>query len=524
MDQELPSLEIEYPRLRALFFAALARLSRHGFTVSPDDGIDLIHDFFAEAWLGLEARFDPKKGSFERYAYSAFIKFARPRIVRLKRWQRGLMGTEELELLGSESASKLADTDEERLSAAIANLPEGHRRVLIRYVYGEYSSERFLAKELGISRYRLRAILIEALGRLTVSFDRPSGITPDDWSVAQALWRDHRTIQETAKILEITPQQVRSACSRNVEFLSQILKHYEPHEWSPERKRNMMMQQQMNDVLDLLKRALRKPGDPVLLKEVSVHASDILQALESTDTPTIEEGIDDVPAAWVADVYHALFEASASKEIAAEFVAAEAWEVHENEDIAIGRAFRETLLADLGDVLQEPAVIAALPKLDQSEQDRLRSAPDVEAGKPESEWWLTYGVRPVTVFIATEAVSGLLSRYVRRGSLPGGTIVLGNESLTVSGKDHKTFLLSNLLREEISLRAECSDEIAAALYSWLLEVGQRKAWLFAGFRATPGPQGTLRLARSDEQFDEIYQRWGLGLSAETPKPEATVAH
>jgi RNA polymerase sigma factor (sigma-70 family) len=523
-EQRLPSLELAYPRLRTLFFAALAKLARSGFVVSPDDGMDLIHDFFAEAWPGLENHFDPDKGNFESYAYGAFVQFARPRIVRLKRWQNSLIGAERLEAFAGDAGVEVEGADQERVRQALAKLPEGEQKILRRYVYSEYSSERVFAKELGISRYRLRAILIEALGRLAVSFDRPSEIAPQDWDVAQALWRDRRTIQEASAVLEMTPQQVRSAYSRNVRFLGEILKHYQPNEWSPGRKKKMAERQQSNQALNLLKTVLQSPNDGKLLQDLSVHAEEILQALELTGDPTIEESLDSLSPEWVASVYQTLFEALAVKDLEAELVASEAWEAHEGEDMNIGKAFRETLLADLTEDLRFPGEVRSLPEIDENERVRLGRAPDVVGGKPESEWWLQYGIRPVTVFYAQEAVSGLLNRYVRRGRLPETPVVLGDESLVVMGDDQKSYGLSNLLREEISCRAECRPEVARALYSWMLRVGQRKSWLFAGFEAAPGPGGsTLRLTCTTERFEKIYQRWGLTAGVRYPAETREIA-
>src|ERR1700735_2023701 len=134
-EQRLPSLELAYPRLRTLFFAALGKLARSGFVVSPDDGMDLIHDFFAEAWPGLENHFDPDKGNFESYAYGAFVHFARPRIVRLKRWQNSLIGAERLEAFAGDAGVEVEGPDQERVRQALAKLPEGEQKILRRYVY-----------------------------------------------------------------------------------------------------------------------------------------------------------------------------------------------------------------------------------------------------------------------------------------------------------------------------------------------------------------------------------------------------
>jgi len=506
----VPILEVAYPQLRPLFFAALGRLARHGFVVSPDDSMDLVHDFFAEVWNGLERNFNPEVGNFESYAYGAFIRFARPRIIRLKRWQNSLIATHELDSFPDRSAVRTERLDEALVRQALANLPGGEQGILQRYIYGEYASERRFAKELGISRYHLREILVGTLGRLAVSLDKPSRITPQDWDVACALWRDRRTIQEASAVLGMTAQRVRSANSRNVRFLAGVLKHYQPRTWSPERKRKMEEKRQL-EALEILKNALQSPNDLELLASVRVRGQEILQALELSDTAVVDQTMEGLRPEWVADVYQAIFEAvGVDRNFEANPAALEAEEAHEDEDITIGKAFRDTLLADLPDYLRYPADLMSLPEITADEQAHLRRAPDVVAGKPESEWWLMHGIRPVTVFYAIESISGLLNRYIRRGRIPKAPLILGDESIVTIGTEEEKYALANVMRGEISRRAECRSDIAAALYAWILQVGQRKRWLFKGFEAEPGPGGsTLRLTITTKHFEQTYQRWGV---------------
>jgi RNA polymerase sigma factor (sigma-70 family) len=508
MQRNTLSLEQAYDRLRPLFFGALASLARQGFVASPADSMDLIHDFFAEAWQGLEDRFDPDKGSFEGYAYRAFVQFARPRIVRLRRWQHCLIETEDLDTLPAQPSEEAESIDQERVREAIAKLPTGEQEILRRYVYSDYPSERRLARQLGVSRYRLREILVDALGRVAVSFDRPAGIAPEDWEVARTLWRDRRTVQEAAAVLQLTSQQVRSAYERNVTFLSEALKNWHPETWSPERRKKMASQPQPASFVLVLLKALRSPDDRELLEDVRRHAEQILVALESTGSAIPAEGLDNVPTDWVAEVYQALFRgAGADLQSAAE--AAQSAEAHEKEDIAIGRAFRETLLADLTDDLKYPQEIRSLPEISRGEQKRLGTTPDVVAGRPESEWWLVHGVRPLTVFYTTKSVSGLLNRYVGSDLPRQAQAVLSAESLVIQD-DAKSSYSSAIIKEEISRRAECSSQIASALYSWVIKVAQYKPWLFAGFEAQPQPGGrTVRLTPSKERFEQTYQQWGL---------------
>jgi RNA polymerase sigma factor (sigma-70 family) len=509
MECKGPSLEQAYLRLRPMFFAALGSLARQGFIVAPGDSMDLIHDFFSEAWQGLLDRFNPNRGTFESYAYRAFVQFARPRIVRLARWQGSLIGAEKLDAFPSKSSEASDSVDTRRVYHAVAKLPSMQQEVLLRYAYSEYPSERALARDLGMSRYRLREILVNALGHLAVSFDRPELIAPQDWAVALAMWREGRTVKETASLLGLTQQQVRSAYQRNFLFFAAALKNYEPHTWSPERKENMATQAQTNFALVLLDNALHRPGDRELLEQVRVLGKRILEALDdSIEFLNAEEQLDPSEAQWVADVYEAIFE-GAGMNLQPDVIAAEAAEAHESEDTSIGRAFREALLADLNEDLRYPTEVRSLPKISPKERERLARAPDVQAGRPESEQWLAHGIRPLTVFLAAKSVSGLLDHYLRKKRLPPAPIILRDASVLVAGEARR-YLLTEVLTAEISDRAECSSLISGALYTWMLKVGQYKPWLFPGFEAAVQPGGhALQLTRAEQGFRQPYQFWGL---------------
>src|SRR2546422_441981 len=152
MPTTVPSLEEAYDRLKPVFFAALGSLARRGLLVAPNDGMDLIHDFFIEDWGGLERNFDPDKGAFEGYVYRAFVQFARPRIVRLHRWQNSLVGEEGLDLFPAKAQSDISSVDLELVREVFNRLSVADREILKRVFAGDYTSERSLAKEFGLSR------------------------------------------------------------------------------------------------------------------------------------------------------------------------------------------------------------------------------------------------------------------------------------------------------------------------------------------------------------------------------------
>jgi DNA-directed RNA polymerase specialized sigma24 family protein len=172
MTEGIPQTEAAYLQFRRLLFGALGKLARQGFVVSPVDGVDLVQDFFAEAWSGISSRYGPHKGKLDTYVYQAFVRFARPRIVRLHRWQSYLVDTVEfVRAVEKQSSAEEPSESEFDISAAreaLLQLPSFERDVLYSCLLADTQSERKLAGQFSVSRYRLRETLIEALGRVAV--------------------------------------------------------------------------------------------------------------------------------------------------------------------------------------------------------------------------------------------------------------------------------------------------------------------------------------------------------------------
>ncbi|MGH2396452.1 MAG: sigma-70 family RNA polymerase sigma factor [bacterium] len=223
----VPSMEEAYQGLKPLLFHALARLARQGFPVLPPDALDLIHDFFAEAWSGITTSYDPDKGRLESYVYAAFFQFARPRIARLWRLQRNMLDPLVLtQVMDRESVDTQAPVEIVALRAALDRLPAPQRELLDDYTQGGMTSERAIARRHKLSRYKAKELLIDALAQLIVSLDRPPQIPQVDWEVARALWKDGRTLDETAGYLQLSIDDVRAAAARNLGFLATVMQAY----------------------------------------------------------------------------------------------------------------------------------------------------------------------------------------------------------------------------------------------------------------------------------------------------------
>jgi len=220
------TLEDAYRDYRGLLFAALGRLAREGFAVPPSDALDLVHDFFAEAWSGLAERFDPAQAALQTYLYAAFVRFARPRIVRLQRQYATLLDPADLARMVDEADEDSEPGDQlerRRVGMAIGELQGDDRTLIQAWLEGNDRSERDTARQLGLSRYEVRRRLIEALGKLSAGVGALEGRSALDKAIALAVWRDHLTIDEAAARAGVTVQQARNAYRRNQRRISDSL-------------------------------------------------------------------------------------------------------------------------------------------------------------------------------------------------------------------------------------------------------------------------------------------------------------
>jgi len=196
-------------RLAPLLLAVLRRLAREGFVHDVEQGMDLIHDFFIEAWPGVQRAYDPARGDLAPYATRAFANFARPRLVREARWR---------EMLGDDAAVEpgIADDsegaiDRARVREALASLPPEERALVLARFGDEPQSERVLARRAGVTRYRVREQLAVALARFSAALGESAILGRRELAVARALFQQGLSISGAATALGLTEAQVRIA-------------------------------------------------------------------------------------------------------------------------------------------------------------------------------------------------------------------------------------------------------------------------------------------------------------------------
>jgi hypothetical protein len=510
--QQSPILDVEsaYPHFRRVFLRALAALARRGFAVPLEDGIDLIHDFFADEWSGLFTNFDPGKGAFEAYAYGAFVRFARPRIVKLRRWKASLLEPQSFESLGlrTDDQDRISlQIDAQLLASSIRRLPQEERELLTAYLNSVNHSERFIATKFSLSRYRLHEALINALSRVVVGFPKPASISDQDWLLAKAIWGEGRTLNEAAAILEMPLPEAKKSAGQFTLSMAEILRRF--HDTGESIMTASLANRFPNrSPIQLLCDTLASPQDEALLSELQAHAAEVLSALESDESMKLPE-VSEQNQDWVARVYEALSlepEVSMTPEQAASEKVL--FETRKGNLEDIGKAFRETLLPDLPmDLVRFSRFFSEAPRATSEEVSLLSRDPDVQAAVPNSIDLAIFGIRPLTIFHASEAVSALLDRLLRYELINTSDLVLSGQS-----EDYAQRIFRRV--PDISIPAEiakitlCHPKTARLLLKWLLRVAEYKPCVFGGFEAEPKENGVI-LRPSSRQIGNLFERWSV---------------
>lgn len=490
-----------YIRYRPLLLRALGTLARNGFSVPISDGADLIQDFFLSEWPKINVNYEERKGTFANYLFRAFVQFARPRIVRIRRWQLQLASPEELSELepAVEEPDLVFGLEFERWLRLIENLSAENRRFLSDYLHQVKGSQRELAGIRGVSRYSVREAVIRILGSLVATYGDPGLASSDDWKVAQAIWRQKRTILETAELLGMSPEQVRRANARNLNFLSRALLRYRGQ------KRGEItmsasstgMGPAMNPEV-LLYKSLTSPGNRELLSQLRSRSREVLTFLDQRDPNFPQEALASIDEQWVAEVYEALAgEAEPLQNAEVEELSRRLFETSVQDSASIGAAFNQTLLPGLPlELVMFDRWFESLERASDEETEELSSRPDVRAAFPVSVQLINFKLTPSIFFFATEAVSSLIDRLIRMGIISERNVLLPNSELT-------TERLSN----EIGRMAEVSKDTAPLLCQWLFRAAEYKPYLFSGFESEATHSG-IRLSRADTS-PNLYQRWGF---------------
>ncbi|MBN4055000.1 hypothetical protein JYT15_00675, partial [Acidimicrobium ferrooxidans] len=117
------------------------------------------------------------------------------------------------------------------------------------------------------------------------------------------------------------------------------------------------------------------------------------------------------------------------------------------------------------------------------------------------------GLTPLSVYLATEAVSELLTRTSEAGYLKAG------QAFQLSADQGKLFIEPNTANlehttviTEIEAMADCERTTAEALAQWIIQVAAYKPSLIAGFSATPIGE-RVALEPIAERETDLFKRW-----------------
>lgn len=395
-----------------LLWRVLAALARDGFVAPPDEGRDLIHDFYVQAWAGVLERFDGAKSTFATYLSAAFYRFGRRRIVRLQEWKYRLV---ELDSISEQASPALAPhqvlEDSQQLDVlrrALLSLPAKERELLYEYVSGDQSGEREMARKRSMTRYALREELATAIGRLAAEVGKLPTTDRVDASVAHHLWNQGSSAKSTATSLGLTVPEVNAVKTRLVSGLLQTLRSFEP----PRTQRRTTM----NEYLEILQGALSAPSDGQRLEHVRAHRVDILAALNELEDDIDFGNVTRYPERreWVAKVYATLAGDDADQE--AETAVGQAVKsLRSRESREVGEAF-EQLLEGTEPLANWRRYFGDLPDADVEIQRYLEQDESVAAAGRYGYAFLSKGLTPMMFFGATRGLQLMFDR-VRRSAV-----------------------------------------------------------------------------------------------------------
>lgn len=209
-------------RHRAMLLRCLSRLTAQGWVLRPDDGLDLIQDFFLTQWDGIARRYALDKGTEEGYVAAAFTYYAKRRIAEMRRWSNALRDSTWLARIPKPDATageEFARDDRESVARAMANLPDALREALEAYVAASGRGEREVAGRLKITRHRLRSRVADAFGRVAVAIGATAEFSPEDREIALLLWQDGLSAARVARRLGIPAGRVQETRSRFLDRL-----------------------------------------------------------------------------------------------------------------------------------------------------------------------------------------------------------------------------------------------------------------------------------------------------------------
>ena len=499
----------------------IAALARRGFAVPPDEARDLIQDFYVDEWQRFSENYDPARGSFERYLFGAFFQFARRRIARDYSQKKRMTELSTIVNL-SDGAPPLEEVLDENARAnqmreALAQLQSHHREALESFLQDSSANERTVARQMGITRYRLRETLTDAVGRLATQLHSLEPKNDIEQNVADALWRDGLDARETADLLGVLVSDVHVIRKRIVNHLLSAL-HTSTRKTS--RSENMFRADlnSNRDPLGLLKRVLSS-RDPQLLQQLRIRAGEVVAALDADDEDfTDAEGevlAEDLQ--WLAQVYDVLgSDDDAEMDTEEAEIEAVIDDIHGQQEREIVQAFNMLTtylphhLSDWGKWFGELREVDHDTRLSLSRRWS-------ELGAGDSIEQLTrYGLTPATFFEATIGLQLLLERCIADSTAGISSVVLLEFGSGVAQRptDPRYVTVSrDQLLAQMRSSPDCPPRADKPLLQWTCSAAAFRRRLFEGFQVfgSTGSVLAVILDPANRSGDLLY-RWSYNSS------------
>lgn len=492
----------QFLQYEPLLWRVQARLVRDGYVIEPQDARDFIHDFYLE-WDGLLQRYQSVQGAFEPYLVTAFYQFCRRRVFKLEKLKNQTAELEEAAELPAPTPPAEESIDQMRqmrqLERLIANLPEEARSVLHDFLGAPAHGERALANKHGLSRYRLREMLAELVGRIALQMTE-APYDSLDAKLVRGVWLEGRPARAVAAMHGVTVAQLHAAKNRFSQALLNAVRTADQP--SPIRRKNM-------DIRELLKRVILSP-DEASMAQLRLRSAEVRQALD--DDPNFDFTAEELARLHehpevLAAIYQALGGTAASAE-----ASVAALDAVRDAHTAIYQAWE--VLADRLDIerWEWDAALGRLAVRDDGLRQYLASQMPASADYPAARRLLRYGLTPTMLYEAWDNIRLLFDRVSWRAEPqhdagPGVMLkCLGGRRVSVA--------LARIERQVASARdLEFNAEggRAAVLTAWTLTLLERHPFLIAGYEYDAAAPAFRQLHGDTTlrplSFGELAARW-----------------
>ena len=489
-----------------MLFKALSGLARTGYPAPPDEGMDLIHDFYIHAWPGVSARYDASRASFDTYLFACFVRFARPRIARLMRLRETLMGPAEMEAAAQAARLVVAGSpdapDIPAVRAALAALPADGRALLDAYLDDAAPSERLLAARFAMTRYGVRLKLAETLGLLAVRLGLADGLGEPDRAVALALWADQRSPRQAAALLGMSTDAVQTTkirlftrlveAARGTRQMSNTFRAYTSAGQAA--------------LAGLVTAALAPDANRRDFDALRVQAESVCAFLDTAAGEAVVERIAAADDGRLADLYDALAGTSGTDD-EPDFHGDALMRAHVEDARDVGHAFSVLLAGNpqawrrFESRFEGVATVGADRRADLADDPSLGELPREARDALER-----HGLTPVILAEAMRSLSNTAMEFcMAHGIGRDGRFRL--QAPRPEPKDDTVPVLERwAAEEELGLDLDLGRDTAEAVYGWLHDIAGELPRILDGFE-TQFTRGSLVLTRTDAFEPDLLRRW-----------------